>query len=149
MLSAWPWGVGSLLQTGRGRAWEHTSCNRRRRGPEAACGPQGGRSWGQWAPGRAGDGEGLRCTPCPEPTPCSLCPRRAEAGWWAHRRLPCKQEVLAPSWPLAGAGFLSLPQGTILIHGNASVGTLRSLRPVVTERTSFLFPGGSPAGSVL
>ena len=133
---------GSPLQTGGGRAaaWEPTSHNRQRREPEAACGPQGGRNWGEWAPGRAGDGEGLRP---PLPAPNSLCPQRA------HRRLPCKQEVLTPSWPLARAVSLSLPRGTILIHGKAPMGMPRNLRPVVTGRTSFLFSGGSPAGSVL
>lgn len=135
---------GSPLQTGRGRAaaWEPPSRNRQRRGPAAARGPQGGRNWGEWAPGRAGDGEGLRPPP-PRPAPRSLCPPRV------HRRLPCKQEVLTPSWPLAGAGSLPLPRGTILIHGKAAVGTPRSLRLVVTGRTPFLFSGGSPTGSVL
>lgn len=63
---------GSPLQTGRGRAaaWEPPSRNRQRRGPAAARGPQGGRNWGEWAPGRAGDGEGLR----PSPPPCTPLP---------------------------------------------------------------------------
>lgn len=69
------------------------------------------------------------------PLPCTrslLSPR-------VHRWLPCKRECSTPILALAGAGSLPLPRGTILIHGNAAVGTPGSLQACGHGRASFCF----------